>query len=75
MLSEEQQAIVNAPLGTMAILKFHDKDGNAWSAGAALTKLRRGDEEFPLTERNGYERGIQLREITVVDMEGSDGGR
>lgn len=75
MLSEEQQAIVNAPLGTMVILKFHDKHGNAWSAGAAMTKLRRGDEEFPLTEQNGYERGIQLQQITVVDMEGTDVGR
>lgn len=69
MLSEEQRAIVNAPVVTMVILKFHDKDGNAWSAGAAMTSLRRGEEEFLLTEQNGSERGIQLQQITIVDME------
>jgi len=60
--------LTGEPVNTLIILKFHDKDGRIWSAGAAMTQLRSGDEQFTLTEETGRERGILLEQIIAIEV-------
>lgn len=49
---------------TVVLLSFRDKDGNEWRAGAAVTKLRRGEMEIDATQATAL--GMSLTGFKVV---------